>query len=101
MLRLFCLAGYWCIISAPFPFVPADHQCYLWSVRREETYMDNIDRLYEISRLLANAQPLETGGIYLSEQEVAAINSHLAQIYNALMEGDVDGECEDDEDDGR
>ena len=63
--------------------------------------MDNIDRLYEISRLLGNAQPLEAGGIHLSDQDVAAINEHLAQIYNALMAGDVDGECEDDEDDGR
>lgn len=62
--------------------------------------MDNIDRLYEISRLLANAQPLEAGGIYLSDQDVAVINEHLARIYDALMEGDVDGEA-DDVDDGR
>jgi hypothetical protein len=58
--------------------------------------MDNIDRLYEISRLLANAQPLEDGGVYLSDQDVAAINEHLAQVYNALMVGDVDGEEDDD-----
>ncbi len=59
--------------------------------------MDNIDRLYEVSRLLANAQPFDTGGIYLSDQEVAVINEHLARIYDALVEGDVDGECEDDD----
>jgi hypothetical protein len=63
--------------------------------------MDNIDRLYEISRLLANAQRLDTGGIYLSDQDVGTINAHLARIFDALMAGDVDGEEDPDEDDDR
>ena len=53
--------------------------------------MDNIDRLYEISRLLANAERVD-GGIFLSDLNVATINDNLARIYDALMEGDVDGE---------
>lgn len=61
--------------------------------------MDNIDRLYEISRILVHAPRFEDDGIYLSFADVRAINRHLGKLYEALMEGDLEGDEGDDWDD--